>query len=191
MHWNVFPNLLWNWNWLLQSRRLSLVSFMVLTTNITPNKLFDLSPHSLPIKICLDSLKCLHLPFMCASMKLLDNIMWEVKSKWKKNTFLIQDKSVHNLLWPNDFTYLNSISSVEEVALGSSLMRSTQWGTRLENAEMDLTTCSASWHFDKASTTILSPPFLYSMLKSNPMVLQALIICTNHKFPFQQIASFL
>lgn len=157
MHWNVFPNLLWNWNWLLQSRRLSLVSFMVLT-NITPNKLFDLSPHSLPIKICLDSLKCLHLPFMCASMKLLDNIMWEVKSKWKKNTFLIQHKSVHNLL-------------------GSSLMTSTQWKCRNR--------------LDKASTTILSPPFLYSMLKSNPKVLQALIICTNHKFPFQQIASFL
>ena len=159
--------------WLRQSQKLSLVNFMVLT-NVTPmDKLFDLSHNSLLIKIWLDSLKWLHESFMCASMKLLDNIMWEVKSKWKKNTFLIQHKSVHNLLWPNDFTYLNSISSIEEVALGSSLMTSTQWGTRLENAEIDLTTCSASWHFDMASTTILSPPFLYSMLKSNPINLHS------------------
>ena len=61
-----------------------------------------------PIKICLDYLKCLHLPFMCASMKLLNDIIWEVKSRWKKvNPSTVFYGRLH---------FLNLISSIEEVA---------------------------------------------------------------------------
>ena len=52
-----------------------------------------------PIKICLDSLKCLHLPFMCASMKLLDDIIWEDGRK-TPSLYIEEVKSIHNLLWP-------------------------------------------------------------------------------------------